>query len=246
MPNTFTIVFTLGVLLNLLWLGMSDPIRTATSRLPDEKTSPTTRVDAGLSALTTGLIGARAGFVLLHWEYYSSRLIETLWFWQGGLSWIGGVVGAAIGLGIFAALSHHPFWLLADTLALPGVVTALSCWIGCLLDGCAYGWQAGASFWTPPAVDIFGSRVPRWPTQTVGIALNLVIFAGLYWLTGRQLRRGTSVCLSVSLIAASSLALTFTRGDPVLLLAGLRLDTVGAAVILLLAVCGLVLRNIRK
>ena len=238
-------IFTLGVLVNLLWLGLSDPTRAVTSRLPDEKTSPTTRIDAGLSVLATGLIGARAGFVLLHWGYYSNRLIETIWFWQGGLSWIGGVVGAVIGLGIYTAFSRRPFWLLADTLALPSVVMALSCWTGCLLDGCAYGRRADASFWTPPALDMFGSRVPRWPTQVVGIMLNLVILAGLYWLPGRHLRHGTLICASVSLIAASSLALTFTRGDPVLLLTGMRLDTVGAAVIMLLALCALVLHNLR-
>ena len=246
MPNTFPMTFTLGALVSLLWLGSPGPMRTVTSRLPDEKTSPTTRINAGLSALTAGLIGARAGFVILHWGYYASRLIETVWFWQGGLSWIGGVVGAVIGLGVYTAFSHRPFWLLADTLALPGIVMALSCWIGCLFDGCAYGRRADASFWTPPAVDMFGNRVPRWPTQTVGIVLNLAILAGLYWLTGRQLRHGTLVCTSVSLIAASSLALSFTRGDPVLLLAGLRLDTVGAAVILLLAICGLILHNLRN
>ena len=238
-------VFTLGVLVNLLWLGSSGPTRMVTPRLPEEKTSPIARIDAGLSALTAGLIGARAGFVLLHWGYYASRLIETVWFWQGGLSWIGGVVGAAIGLRVYTAFSHRPFWLLADTLALPGVVMALSSWTGCLFDGCAYGRRADAGFWTPPVVDMFGSRIPRWPTQTVGLVLNLVVLAGLYWLTGRHLRHGTLVCMSVSLIAASSLALTFTRGDPVLLLAGLRLDTVGAAVILLLALYGLVLSNRR-
>lgn len=239
-------VFTLGVLATLLWLGLSDATRTAISRLSDEITSPTTRIYAGLSALTAGLIGARAGFVLLHWGYYASRLIETFWFWQGGLSWIGGVVGAVFGLGIYTSFFHRPFWSLADILALPGVVMALSCWTGCLLEGCAYGRRTDVGFWTPPAVDIFGSRVPRWPTQTVGIVLNLIILAVLYWLTGRHLRHGTLVCMSVSLIAASSLALTFTRGDPVLLLAGLRLDTVGATVILLLALCGLVLRNLRN
>ena len=246
MPNAFTMVFTLGVLVNFLWLGLSEPTRTATSRLPDEKTSPTTRIDAGLSALTAGLIGARAGFVLLHWGYYASRLIETFWFWQGGLSWIGGVVGAVIGLGVYTTLSHRPFWPLADILALSGVVMALSSWTGCLLEGCAYGRRTNAGFWTPLAVDMFGSRVPRWPTQTVGIVLNLVILAVLYWLAGRHLRHGTLVCMSLSLIAASSLALTFTRGDPVLLLAGLRLDTVGTAVILLLALCSLVLCNLRR
>jgi len=245
-PNAFPVVFTLGVLVNFLWLGLSDPARAETSRLPDENTSPTARIDAGLSALTAGLIGARACFVLLHWGYYANRLIETFWFWQGGLSWIGGVVGAVIGLGVYTAFSHRPFWPLADILALPGVVIALSCWAGCLLEGCAYGRRTDAGFWTPPAADIFGSRVARWPTQTAGTVLNLVMLAALYWLAGRHLRHGTLVCMSLSLIAASSLALSFARGDLVFLLAGLRLDTVGAAVILLLALCGLALCNLRR
>jgi len=239
-------VFTLGMLVNFLWLGLSDPARAETSQLPNRTTSPTTRIDAGLSALTAGLIGARACFVLLHWGYYASRLIEIFWFWQGGLSWIGGVVGAVLGLGAYAAISRRSFWPMMDVLALPGVVMALSCWTGCLLEGCAYGRRTDAGFWTPPAVDMFGSRVPRWPTQTIGIVLNLVMLAALYWLAGRHLRHGTLVCMSLSLIAASSLALSFTRGDLVFLLAGLRLDTVGAAAILLLSLCGLALCNLRR
>jgi hypothetical protein len=47
-------------------------------------------------------------------------------------------------------------------------------------------------------------------------------------------------------IAAVALALSFTRGDPVLLLANMRIDAIGAAGILLLASVMLANRALRR
>ncbi len=200
------------------------------------------QIDAGLSALVVGLAGARAGFVLLHWGYYSGKPIEILWFWQGGLSWIGGAAGSILGLTLYALISRRPFWPLADALAIPFAIIALSSWTGCLLDGCAYGHVVEGGLLTPPTLDMFGGQVPRWPTQMVGAVYSLAVLAAMYWLTGRSLRTGVIACLSASLIAAGALALSFTRSDPSLLLAGFRLDTVGSAVLLFALLSGLVWR----
>jgi phosphatidylglycerol:prolipoprotein diacylglycerol transferase len=244
--NAFPFIFTLGAMVSLLWLGLSGTNWGSIHRLSKRASLPVARVDAGLVTLAVGLISARAGFVALHWAYYAGRPFEMLWFWQGGLSWVGGAIGSILGLGLFCALTRHPFWLLADTLAMPGMVIALASWAGCLADGYAYGRVLDSPLWASPTPDMFGGRLPRWPTQMVGVFYSLLALVTLYWLAGLSLQPGVLACSSLSMIAVGAFALSFARSDPVMLLIGLRLDTVGSAAILLLALAGLAICGLRN
>ena len=241
MQNAFPFIFTLGVMVSLLWLGLSGTNRGTVPRISTRGSLPDARIDAGLAALAVGLILARMGFVVLHWEYYASKPFEILWFWQGGLSWVSGALGAILGLGLFCLLTRHPFWSLADTLAMPGMVIALASWSGCLADGCAYGRALDSPLWASPTPDMFGARIPRWPTQMVGLVYSLLALVLLYWLAGLISKQGILACISLSLIAAGAFVLSFTRSDPIILLSGIRLDTLGSAAILLLGGAGLTL-----
>ena len=241
MQNAFPFIFTLGVMVSLLWLGLSGTNRGTVPRISTRNSLPDARIDAGLAVLAVGLILARMGFVVLHWEYYASKPFEILWFWQGGLSWVSGALGAILGLGLFCILTRHPFWPLADTLAMPGMVIALASWSGCLADGCAYGRALDSPLWASPTPDMFGARIPRWPTQMVGLVYSLLALVLLYWLAGLISKQGILACISLSLIAAGAFALSFTRSDPIILLSGIRLDTLGSAAILLLGGAGLTL-----
>lgn len=244
--NAFSFFFTLGAMVSLLWLGLSGTNRVSASRISTRTSLPVARIDAGLTALAVGLVSARIGFVVLHWEYYASKPFEMLWFWQGGLSWVSGALGAILGLGLFCLLTRHPFWPLADTLALPGMVIALASWSGCLADGCAYGRVLDSPLWASPTPDMFGARIPRWPTQMVGVVYSLLALVMLYWLAGLISKPGILACISLSLIAAGAFALSFTRSDPIMLLSGLRLDTLGSAAILLLGGAGLTICGLRN
>jgi phosphatidylglycerol:prolipoprotein diacylglycerol transferase len=226
-------------MVSLLWLGLSETNRISVSRISTRTSLPVARIDAGLAALAVGLISARIGFVVIHWEYYASKPLEILWFWQGGLSWVSGALGAILGLGLFCVLTHHPFWPLADSLALPGMVIALASWSGCLADGCAYGRALDSPLWASPTPDMFGARIPRWPTQMVGLVYSLLALVILYWLAGLISKPGILASISLTMIAAGAFALSFTRSDPIMLLSGLRLDTLGSAAILLLGGAGL-------
>jgi phosphatidylglycerol:prolipoprotein diacylglycerol transferase len=244
--NSYTLLFILGTIASLLWLSQAES-RNSTFRTSSATTLTSERlIDAGLFSLAAGLLGARISFVLLHWGYYSSRPLEILWFWQGGLTWVGGVIGVLLGLAVFAAATKRSFWHLADALALPGAIMSISAWSGCFMEGCAYGRQTAAGVWTPIARNMFGWSAPRWPTQIVGVIASAAIFAGLYWIKSSERRPGVLASLSLFAIAAVALALSFTRGDPVLLLANMRIDAIGAAGILLLASVMLANRALRR
>jgi phosphatidylglycerol:prolipoprotein diacylglycerol transferase len=229
--NGYPWVFAAGVLGSLIWLTGSGKAREAGLRL-----------DAGLAVLGGGLLGARLAYVLTHWGYYSGNGIEAVYFWQGGLSWFGGAVGGSTALAVFARMRRERFWFLADALAVPAALMSLTAWLGCWLDGCAYGRRADPGWLTPESPDLFGLVAPRWPTQALGVGLSLATAALLRWVSGRRLAPGALGALSLSMIAASALGLGFLRGDPVPAAFSLRLEGVGSGAILAVAAAALGLR----
>jgi phosphatidylglycerol:prolipoprotein diacylglycerol transferase len=236
LQDAYPLLFALGAVAGLLWSGL---VSGGQSSPKGTRITPVQALDAGLAALAAGLVGARAGYVAASWDYYSHRPQEALWFWQGGLSWSAGAAAALLGLGLYSGLSRQPFWPLADRLAIPAALLALAAWGGCMLDGCSYGWRTAPGPLTPPAPDLLGNLAPRWPTQPVGVIASLASLAGLISLGGRPLPQGTLACLSLTMIAATSVALSFTRADPTRMLWGMRLDGLASGAVLALGLAGL-------
>jgi prolipoprotein diacylglyceryltransferase len=240
MHNTFPILFAIGTLAGLLWLLFGDPVRRLSGRWRDADAAAFLRLDAGLAALAAGLVGARLAHVAAHWDYFASHLTEAFSFSAGGLSWVGGALGAMVGLAAFAGLRRAPVWAVADALALPVALLAAVSWGGCLVDGCAYGRPLSSGSPSLFASDFFDSRLARWPTQAVGLLSCFALVLGLLALEPRGLRPGLLACLTTTGLGLLGMALSFTRGDPVPLLAGVHLDFIGAAVVAVLGVAGLI------
>jgi len=240
--DAYPLIFALGVAASLIWLGW--PNRELSRGLPasTQALSASALLNAGLVALTGSLLGARTGFVLLHLDYYAGQSWEIAWFWQGGLNAVGGMIGALLGLSLYSILTSTNSWRLGDEMAIPAAIIAFSCWTGCLVDGCAYGIQAPLGPLTTPLADMFGGFTSRWPTQAAGALASVVTLAVLVWLKGRKLQPGILLCTSLGLISAGMLALSFTRADPSLTIAGMRLDTIGSAALLALAIVAALLR----
>jgi prolipoprotein diacylglyceryltransferase len=243
--DAYPLIFALGVAVSLLWLGW--PNQELSRGLPasTQALSASALLNAGLVTLAGGLLGARTGFTLLHLDYYAGQPWEIAWFWQGGLNAVGGILGALFGLGIYAIVTNTNIWRLGDEMAIPATVIAFSCWIGCLVDGCAYGIKTPLGPLTTPLTDMFGSVTSRWPTQATGALASVVALAALAWLKGRKLQTGILLCTSLALISVSMFALSFTRADPSLTIAGARLDTFGSAAVLALAI-GAALPRLRR
>ncbi len=238
MTGGFPIAFTLGALVGLAWAALSVP---AVDRRAQ---TAVTRLDAGLAALVGGLIGARLLYVALHSGYYATNPQQIVWLWDGGLSLSGGVAGALLGVGLVAIRAGVSFWALADALAVPSALLSFAGWVGCLLDGCAYGQRAAYGWLTPASRDLLGQTAPRWPTQSLGALASLGLLA-LLIVVGPRLERGYAALLSLASIAAFSAALSLVRADPTRMFAGLRGEGLAALAILLSAAFMLVLRRRR-
>jgi prolipoprotein diacylglyceryltransferase len=247
MLEAFPILFGLAGLAGLVWLGIIEP---APSSLLDSTTlkaaSPTQRIDLGAAALVGGLMGARLEFCATHLTYFSSHPWQIAAIWQGGLGWAGGVLGSLLAILVVGALTGVAFWRVIDLLALPAVAMSFTVWLGCQIDGCAYGFHTAASWWTTTSPDWLGMLAPRWPTQAVGALASLLLFIGLYrsaglsWMHRRPGRLGCAALAGIALIA---LALGSTRADPVAQIAGVRLDLVESVAVLGSALAGLAIRS---
>jgi peptidoglycan/LPS O-acetylase OafA/YrhL len=83
------------------------------------------------------------------------------------------------------------------------------------------------------APDIYGLTAPRFPTQVLGLAWSLFALAAVWGVKGRVWPVGARAAYALSLVALGAFLLGFTRGDPMPLVSGFRLDVVGSALVLL-------------
>lgn len=233
---SYPLFFTAGVAAGMLWLIA---VETEPDLAPRQRLTNNS-VIAGVVMLVAGLFAARLTFILLHSSYYFARPLEILFIWQGGLSGIGGFAGALLGLGIYARVTGESLTAHADALAIPGAIIAASCWLGCWLEGCAYGIPIESQFPLLTGIDMFNSGTLRWPTQAAGAIFSLLSIGVLITLKDR-LPPGILGMLSLSLIATGVFVVSFFRSDPSLLIAGLRLDTLAALGLALLGIGGILI-----
>ena len=222
----YPVVLALGCLAGLVWLAM--------------RRAPSTEADgsafeAALLAIGLGLLGARLGHAAVHLPASLARPFEVLWVWEGGLSGPGAMIGAAAGVGAYAALRRRGFRPVADALVVPGLIAAVAAWAGCTLEGCVYGVNVVAGPLTPSIPDVFGVFAPRWPTAPVGLLASGLLLSAAILVEERPSVPGRRAALGLGGVGLISFGLSFSRADPALLVAGIRVDAVAAALVVLLA-----------
>lgn len=135
-------------------------------------------LDFVLLTALAGVLGARLVYVLLDWSSFAREPLRALYFWEGGLSFHGAVIGGGLAVALLARRKGIPFLRLADVLA-PGVALAYAIGrIGCFLGGCCYGVPTDLP-WACSFQDPFHPHVhtpPSHPTQIYASFSNLLIF----------------------------------------------------------------------
>ncbi|MFN2274117.1 MAG: prolipoprotein diacylglyceryl transferase family protein [Anaerolineales bacterium] len=217
--SAFPWVFTLGILLGMIWLVLQ--YSASSSGSDDADLLP-----AAVCALGGGLVLARMGFAAAYSGYYLEHPWELLWIWQGGLSGSGGLIGAVVGLWFYARFSPLQLPHLVDRLALPGLIVSLSCWIGSWLDGVAYGQPIHSTVPLFTTADMFGTRISRWPAVLLGLIPILGAFILLQRTPPRRRAAGRNGMIGITAIALSILLASLVRADPVPVWLAMRMDTI--------------------
>jgi prolipoprotein diacylglyceryltransferase len=232
----FSLMLAFGAVLGLVWsMRGVVPIRKRLARF-----------EAGLWALLGALLGGRAAYVALNWTYFQDHPLHIPQIQLGGLSGPGALTGGFLALGIVALFRRQSLPRLADALLPLAVIMTVAVWLGCWLDGSAYGWPLSA-WWAIPTRDQWSVISPRWPLQLFGALASLA----LLWLLERFARRfewrpGVLAAMGVLGLSTILFLLSFLRADVALIWRGLRLEAWGALAIMAAAVCALLVLQITR
>ncbi|NLK09070.1 MAG: prolipoprotein diacylglyceryl transferase [Firmicutes bacterium] len=134
-------------------------------------------LDLALLACAAALIGARIVFVLLELPYYRLNPGEIFQLGAGGLSLHGGLIGGVLAGLIYCLRQGIDPWEMIDIVAPVIALGTAIARIGCLLNGCCYGYVTDLAIGIPVA---FGDPSPRHPTQLYEAILSLGLFYYLY------------------------------------------------------------------
>lgn len=177
------------------------------------------------------LLVGRAGFIALHWPYFSEHPGEIISF--AGLSEHAAIAGAAIGYWLLAK-ARQPIANRQLLVSLAFLLIGIAASLGCIPNGCAFGravfWQtdgAGSLAWLLRAdwPDAALTNNPRWPVQALladWLALGLV---GVGWTAMRRSHgvRGWVLPAATLWFAAGDFMLQPLRGDAALMLGNWRI-----------------------
>jgi len=96
-------------------------------------------LDLLLWTIPTAIIGARLYYVVFHWDYYGTRLLDIFKLWQGGLAIHGGVLAGILVVYVFSRVKRIRFWVLTDALAPSLILGQAIGRIGNFTNGDAFG-----------------------------------------------------------------------------------------------------------
>jgi phosphatidylglycerol---prolipoprotein diacylglyceryl transferase len=192
-------VYSYGFMLAVAFvLGTALAQRRALSRKIDANKV----MDLVFAILVSSIIGARALFVALNWQYYRTAPFDMIKVWEGGLVFYGGFILAFFVALWFMRKNALPVWKIVDIMA-PSVALGIALGrIGCFLNGCCYGALSGRWGIAFPSRDnppVFAQQVadgliqssaacslPVLPAQLYAAVHGLVIFGALLFLERYQ------------------------------------------------------------
>jgi phosphatidylglycerol:prolipoprotein diacylglycerol transferase len=198
-------------------------------------------IDGALAALVGALLGGRLAFVVARWDYFATRLALGVRLWNGGFAYAGAVLGGGLALALWALARRRPVLPLLAQLS-PGVaVVYLAGWIGCWLEGCAYGRETAVhgdwrDWLAADLPDHLGVYAWRYQSQLLAALLALLLLALVIVVYRRRGGPGFLAGLTLLGVSLIRLAILPLRGDPAPLLAGLRGDAWIDGALALLAV----------
>jgi phosphatidylglycerol---prolipoprotein diacylglyceryl transferase len=168
-------------------------------------------LDKYLLRLILGVfIGARLVHVLFSdWGFYSSNLLRIFYFWEGGVAFHGGLIGAAIVTHYFFKKRNVSFFKIADVLVIPAVLALALGRIANFINGELWGVTTDVS-WCVQFLNVEGCRHP---TQIYESMANFLIFGILFFLSNRNFKNGVVFWSFILLMGVSRFLISFLRVD---------------------------------
>jgi phosphatidylglycerol---prolipoprotein diacylglyceryl transferase len=187
----YGLIYALGFILTLFFLKKYSQAK----KLFKNKEHPETLI----FYLIIGVVIFARLFEVLFYNpsHYFTNPIEILKIWNGGLSFHGGITGAAIAVWIFAKKYKYSFLKIADLISIPAALALALGRIANFINGELYGRLTSVPWAVKfPNIDGF-----RHPSQLYESAKNFIIFFTLLIYNRKQ--RNPGVIFSLFLILYS-------------------------------------------
>lgn len=196
-------------------LGFFAGLWTATRRARIAGLSADSVGDVTLWIMLGSIVGARLVFVLTYWkqEFANEPIWEIFMIRHGGLVFYGGLIGATVAGIIFLRRKKLPVWKFADTLAPSVALGSAFGRIGCLLNGCCFGYKCDLPWAVRFPADHQTQGVPVHPTQLYDALLNIILYLTLAWLFRRKKFDGQIFALYLMGYAVFRSVAEHFRGD---------------------------------
>lgn len=224
-PNSFAWIVGIGAAFGLVWTWNIAGKVKGISQFAKEKRS-VMLLNAGLVALASMLAGARLAYVLIHWPYFSSHIAEIFYVWLGGLDWIGGLFGLAVGMLFFAGFGGHSLREMMDGLLPLWTALTISIWLGFGQVGLYSGKVAADTWYALPMVDQLGETLNRIPLPWIGAIFSILLafMIEIY----RPLTKRSGIRAAVFFAGQMLLVYLFSylRADPVPMMGALPIDRI--------------------
>lgn len=207
-------LYTYGLLVGAAFLT---GISLAYSRAQKEGIAPDDALDFGFYIVIGAIIGSRALYVVISYDYFMENPLQVFSIWNGGLVFYGGFIGAAISGFLFVKKRKLDPWKMAD-LAAPSIALGHAIGrFGCLAAGSCYGkptdsWL-GITFTDPLAIAPLG--ISLYPTQIFDSINELLIFFILIAVRPKKMFDGQLFLLWIMLYAVGRFIVEIYRGDDI-------------------------------
>jgi phosphatidylglycerol:prolipoprotein diacylglycerol transferase len=177
-------------------------------------------LDLWITALISGIVGAKLLLYVLDLDYYISNPRAILSGLQSAGVFYGGLIVAVLACVIMIRRKGLPGWKVAD-IAAPAIALGQSIGrLGCFAAGCCYGKETalpwGVTFTDPEAHRITGVPldVKLHPSQIYLSLADLILFGALLWISRRKRYDGQVFLWYLFLYSILRGSIEFTRGDP--------------------------------
>lgn len=171
--------------------------------------------DIFLVIIVSSILGARLLYVVQNASAYRDDPLSVFKFWNGGLVFYGGFIGALIATVLYCRIKKLAVWLTADLLA-PAIALGHAVGrVGCFFAGCCYGKEChlpwAVIFHDPESLAPTGIELH--PTQLYSVITNVMLFLFLLWLRKRSRFDGMVFWVYILCYGLLRSFVEFFRGD---------------------------------
>ena len=155
--------------------------------------APHRTLDVAILVLLAALAGSRVWYVVAHWADYAGSPLAIFAVWEGGLALPGAVLFGALATPFAARALRFPAAVIADAGSVGAPLGQAIGRLGCIPAGCAAGKPVEELWAGLPALtlpDAAGALVPRFPSQPIEAAAELLLAGVVWWIWRRGARPG--------------------------------------------------------